>query len=87
MLAPDGIRAHLAARQPMSEFHVPGGVETLPVDPENAPKRLKRSKRLVDAVACQPALFNQREMERNAEEFALSQCDGHLCVGDLRRFA
>jgi AraC-like DNA-binding protein len=71
LLSPDEIRAHLTARQRESEFRVPRGVESLQVDRDSARKLFEWGKRLVDTAARQPALFNERETERNAAHVEL----------------
>jgi AraC family transcriptional regulator, ethanolamine operon transcriptional activator len=71
MLPPDEIRAHLTARQRESEFRMPRGVEALQVDRDNARRLFEWGKRLADTAARQPALFNEREMERNAAHVEL----------------
>jgi AraC family transcriptional regulator, ethanolamine operon transcriptional activator len=71
MLSPDEIRGHLAARQRDSEFRVPRGVEMLQVDRDHARKLFGWGKRLVDAAARRPELFNEREIERNAAHVEL----------------
>ena len=71
LLSPDEIRAHLTARQRESEFRVPRGVESLQVDRDNTRKLFEWGKRLVDTAARQPALFNERETERNAAHVEL----------------
>ena len=71
LLPPDEIRAHLTARQREGEFRLPRGVETLQVDEESARRLFGWGKRLVDAAARQPALFNERKTERIAAEVEL----------------
>jgi AraC family ethanolamine operon transcriptional activator len=71
LLPPDEISAHLTARQREGEFRLPRGVETLQVDGENARRLFAWGKRLVDAAARQPALFNERETERIAAHVEL----------------
>lgn len=71
LLSPDEIHAHLTARQRESEFRVPRGVESLQVDRDSARKLFEWGKRLVDTAARQPALFNERETERNAAHVEL----------------
>lgn len=71
MLPPDEIRGHLVARQRESAFRVPRGVETLEVDRDHARKLFGWGKRLVDAAARRPALFNERERERHAAHVEL----------------
>ena len=58
LLPPDEFRAHLTARQREGEFRLPRGVEALQVDEESARRLFEWCKRLVDAAARQPALFN-----------------------------
>ena len=50
---------------------MPLGVETLQVDGDNARRLFAWGKRLVDAAARQPALFNERETERIAAHVEL----------------
>jgi AraC-like DNA-binding protein len=64
MLAPQDIRAHLAARQREGEFRMPHGVEILQAEAENVRRLFSWGKRLVDIAARQPALFNERKTER-----------------------
>ena len=71
LLPPDEIREHLAARQREGEFRLPRGVETLHVDDESARRLFEWGKRLVDAAARQPALFNEKETERIAAHVEL----------------
>jgi AraC family transcriptional regulator, ethanolamine operon transcriptional activator len=71
LLPPDEIHAHLKARQREGEFRLPLGVETLQVDGDNARRLFAWGKRLVDAAARQPALFNERETERIAAHVEL----------------
>jgi AraC-like DNA-binding protein len=71
LLAPQDIRAHLAARQRQGEFRWPRGVETLQVNPDKARRLFAWGKRLVDIAARQPALFNERREERVAAEVEL----------------
>ena len=71
LLSPDEIRAHLTARLRESEFRVPRGVESLQVDRDNAQKLFEWGKRLVDTAAWQPALFNERDAERQAAHVEL----------------
>jgi AraC-like DNA-binding protein len=71
LLRPDEIRAHLAARQREEEFRLPRGVEALHVDEESARRLFDWGKRLVDAAARHPALFDERETERMAAHVEL----------------
>jgi AraC-like DNA-binding protein len=71
LLTPDEIRAHLTARQREGEFRVPRGVEVLHVHRDSVRKLFEWGRRLVDAAARQPALFNEREIERNAAHVEL----------------
>jgi AraC-like DNA-binding protein len=80
LLPPDEIRAHLAARQRDGEFRLPRGVETLHVDDDSARRLFDWGKRLVDAAARQPALFNERETERMAAHVELVE----LLLASLR---
>ncbi len=66
LLPPQDIREHLAARQREDEFHSPQGIEPLQVDPEKVRGLFAWGKRLVDAAARQPALFNEGIREREA---------------------
>jgi AraC family transcriptional regulator, ethanolamine operon transcriptional activator len=71
LLPPDEIRAHFVARRREGEFRLPRGVQTLQVDDESARRLFGWGKRLVDAAARQPALFNERETERIAAHVEL----------------
>lgn len=71
LLPPQDIKAHLTARRRGSEFRRPHGVETLHVSPERACALFEWGKRLVDAAAHEPALFNVRERERAAAQVEL----------------
>ena len=71
LLPPDEIRAHFVARRREGEFRLPRGVQTLQVDDEGARRLFGWGKRLVDTAARQPALFNERETERNAAHVEL----------------
>jgi AraC family ethanolamine operon transcriptional activator len=85
LLSSDEIRAHLAARQREGEFRVPRGVETLQIAGDDARKLFGWGKRLVDAAARQPALFNDRETERNAAHVELIELLLGI-VGEAHRF-
>jgi len=71
LLPPDEIRTHLTARQREGEFRLPRGVETLQADGESARRLFEWGKRLVDAAARQPELFNEGEIERIAAHVEL----------------
>jgi AraC-like DNA-binding protein len=71
MVAPQDIRAHLAARQREGEFRMPHGVEILQADAENVRRLFSWGKRLVEIAARQPALFNERKTERVAAHVEL----------------
>jgi AraC-like DNA-binding protein len=71
LLAPQDIRAHLAARQREGEFRMPQGVEILQADAENVRRLFGWGKRLVDIAVRQPALFNERKAERVAAHIEL----------------
>jgi len=71
MLAPQDIRAHLAARQREDEFRMPRGVEILQADAESVRRLFSWGKRLVDIAVRQPALFNERKTERVAAHVEL----------------
>jgi AraC-like DNA-binding protein len=71
LLAPQDIRAHLAARQREGEFRMPHGVEILQADAENVRRLFSWGKRLVDIAVRQPALFNERKAERVAAHIEL----------------
>jgi AraC family ethanolamine operon transcriptional activator len=71
LLPPQVIRAHLAARQRESEFHLPHGVETLQANEERVRNLFDWGKRLVDTAARQPALFNEHRKERAAAQVEL----------------
>jgi AraC-like DNA-binding protein len=71
LLAPQDIRAHLAARQREGEFRMPHGVEILQAEAENVRGLFSWGKRLVDIAVRQPALFNERKAERVAAHIEL----------------
>jgi AraC-like DNA-binding protein len=58
LLPPEDLRQHLAARQRLDEFRLPSGIEQLHLDPEKVRRLFEWGKRLVDAAARKPALFN-----------------------------
>ncbi|MGE5089781.1 MAG: helix-turn-helix domain-containing protein [Candidatus Levyibacteriota bacterium] len=64
LLPPQDIREHLAARRRDGDFRLPRGVEPLQADPESARNLFDWGKRLVDAAARQPSLFNDGVRER-----------------------
>jgi AraC family ethanolamine operon transcriptional activator len=66
LLPPQDIREHLAARQRDDEYCFPHGIEPLQVDPERVGALFEWGKRLVDAAARKPALFNEGIREREA---------------------
>ncbi|HUL96918.1 MAG TPA: helix-turn-helix domain-containing protein [Usitatibacter sp.] len=71
LLAPEDIRQHLAARQRLAEFRLPMGVEQLHLDPEKVRGLFQWGKRLVDAAARNPALFNDGPRERTVARVEL----------------
>jgi AraC-like DNA-binding protein len=85
LLPPQDIKAHLTARRRGSEFRQPHGVEALHVNPERASALFNWGKRLVDAAAHQPALFNDRERERAAAQVELVEAL-LLTLGGARDF-
>jgi AraC family transcriptional regulator, ethanolamine operon transcriptional activator len=68
LLPPQGIRAHLAARQRECDFHMPQGVETLQVREDRARQLFDWGKRLVDIAVREPALFDTHGAERAAAQ-------------------
>jgi AraC-like DNA-binding protein len=58
LLRPDDVRRHLADRQRLDEFRRPNGVEHLRLDPQRVRALFQWGKRLVDAAARKPALFD-----------------------------
>jgi AraC-like DNA-binding protein len=71
LLPPQDISAHLTARQRESEFRLPHGVEMLQLNAEKVRRLFSWGKRLVDTAARQPALFNERRIERVAAQVEL----------------
>jgi AraC family transcriptional regulator, ethanolamine operon transcriptional activator len=71
LLPPEDIRAHLRARHREEDFRVPQGVETLRADAAMVRRLFDWGKRLVDAAARRPALFNDRRDERAAAQFEM----------------
>jgi AraC family transcriptional regulator, ethanolamine operon transcriptional activator len=71
LLPPQEISEHLAARQRESEFRLPHGLETLRVDEESGRRLFNWGKRLVGTAVSQPALFNERKLERLAARVEL----------------
>ena len=70
-LSPQDVRAHMAARQPEHDFHVPHGIETLQGDPEGARRLFAWGKRLTTTAARRPVIFNEGKNERSAAEVEL----------------
>ena len=66
LLPPQDIRDHLASRRRDDEYCFPHGIEPLQVDPERVRALFDWGKRLVDAAARKPALFNEGIRERAA---------------------
>ena len=62
------IKEHLTARQRESEFRMPRGVETLRVDEERAVGLFEWGRRLAEAAAREPALFNDLPEKRAGAE-------------------
>jgi len=68
LLPPGDIRAHLRDRRREGDFHFPKGAETLQADAATVRRLFDWGKKLVDAAARQPALFNDRKDERAAAQ-------------------
>jgi len=68
LLPPADIRAHLRDRRREGDFHFPKGAETLQADAAMVRRLFDWGKKLVDAAARQPALFNDRKDERAAAQ-------------------
>jgi AraC family ethanolamine operon transcriptional activator len=64
LLPPEDIRAHLRVRRREEDLRMPHGVETLQADPAMVRRLFDWGKRLVDAAARQPSLFNDRKDAR-----------------------
>jgi transcriptional regulator GlxA family with amidase domain len=62
------VEEHLTLRQRESEFRLPHGVATLTADEARARDLFSWGKRLTEAAARQPALFNDVQAERVAAE-------------------
>jgi AraC-like DNA-binding protein len=71
LLRPEDLSAQLTIRQRASEFRLPRGVETLQANAERVRALFDWGKRLVDAAARQPGLFNERPVVRMAAEVEL----------------
>jgi AraC-like DNA-binding protein len=71
LLPPEDIRQHLAARQRLEEFHLPKGVEQLRLDTGKVGALFLWGKRLVEAAARKPGLFNDGPGERSAARVEL----------------
>jgi AraC-like DNA-binding protein len=71
MVAPQDIRAHLAARQREGEFRMPHGVEILQANADDVRSLFSWGKRLVDIATRQPALFNEQKTQRVAAHVEL----------------
>jgi AraC-like DNA-binding protein len=68
LLPPADIRAHLRDRGREGDFHAPKGAERLQADAAMVRRLFDWGKRLVDTAARQPALFNDREVQRAAAQ-------------------
>jgi AraC family ethanolamine operon transcriptional activator len=66
LLPPKDIREHLRARQREGELRLPHGVEMLQTNAAMARRLFDWGKRLVEAAARRPALFNDRKEARAA---------------------
>jgi len=66
LLPPEDLRGHLRARQREREFRFPHGVEMLQTNAATGRQLFDRGKRLVEAAARRPALFNDRKEARVA---------------------
>jgi AraC family transcriptional regulator, ethanolamine operon transcriptional activator len=68
---PDEIKTHLRGRQREEGFSMPHGAEILHRDPAAVRRFFKWGKRLVEAAARQPELFNDRRETRAAAQVEL----------------
>jgi AraC-like DNA-binding protein len=71
LLAPAEVRAHLALRQPETEFRLPQGVEMLQVSAKAGVDLFDWGRRLVDIAEARPDIFNEAINARNAAEAEL----------------
>jgi AraC family transcriptional regulator, ethanolamine operon transcriptional activator len=71
LVPPVEVRAHLAARQPEHEFHMPHGIETLLADPNAVRRLFDWGKRLTMTAASQPTIFNEGKNQRSAAQVEL----------------
>ena len=71
LLAPEEVRAHLALRQPETEFRMPQGVEMLQVSAKAGVGLFDWGRRLVDVAEAHPDIFNDSINARNAAEAEL----------------
>jgi AraC-like DNA-binding protein len=71
LLPPEGLRAHLAARQRAPDFRSPRGVQTWQANAEQVRRLFGWGRRLVDTAARQPELFNEGRNERVAAHVEL----------------
>jgi AraC-like DNA-binding protein len=71
LLPQQEVRTHLAARKRARDFRLPQGLETLAVDAAKVRRLFSWGKRLVDMATRQPALFNERKIERVAADVEL----------------
>jgi AraC-like DNA-binding protein len=71
LLAPAEVRAHLALRQPETEFRMPQGVEMLQVSAKAGVGLFDWGRRLVDVAEADPASFNESSNARSAAEAEL----------------
>jgi len=68
LLPPEDLREQLRARRREGEFRLPRGVEMLQMNAATGRRLFDRGKRLVEAAARHPALFNDRKETRVAAE-------------------
>ncbi len=71
LVPPDVLRSHLGIRQRPHDFRAPNGVEILDVGALAARGLFTLGKRLVEAAARRPALFDERKDRRVAAEVEL----------------
>jgi AraC family ethanolamine operon transcriptional activator len=68
LLPPEDLREHLRARRREGKYRMPHGVEMLQTDAATGRGLFDRGKRIVEAAARRPALFNDRKEARVAAE-------------------
>jgi len=71
LLPPEDLRRQLRARQREGELRLPRGVEMLQTNTATGRRLFDRGKRLVEAAARHPALFNDRKETRVAARFEM----------------